>query len=32
MKIYIYDIEVTKYDWIVVLKNIETKAYTVIHK
>ena len=31
MKIYIYDIEVLKYDWIVVAKNIETKAYTVIH-
>ena len=31
MKIYIFDIEVTAYDWIVVLKNIETKAYTVIH-
>lgn len=31
MKIHIYDIEVTKYDWIVVAKNIETKAYTVIH-
>ncbi len=31
MKIHIYDIEVTKYDWIVVAKNIETKSYTVIH-
>ena len=31
MRIYIFDIEVTAYDWIVVLKNIETKAYTVIH-
>ena len=31
MNIYIYDIEVLKYDWIVVAKNIETKAYTVIH-
>lgn len=31
MRIYIYDIEVTKYDWIVVAKNIETKSYTVIH-
>ena len=31
MKIYIYDIEVTAYDWIVVAKNIETKAFTVIH-
>ena len=31
MRIHIYDIEVTKYDWIVVAKNIETKAYTVIH-
>lgn len=31
MKIYIFDIEVVKHDWIVVLKNIETKAYTVIH-
>ena len=31
MKIYIYDIEVLKYDWIVVAKNIETKTYTVIH-
>ena len=31
MKIYIYDIEVTEYDWIVVAKNIETKVFTVIH-
>lgn len=31
MKIYIYDIEVLSHDWIVVAKNIETKAYTVIH-
>lgn len=31
MKIHIYDIEVFAYDWIVVAKNIETKAYTVIH-
>ena len=31
MNIYMYDIEVLKYDWIVVAKNIETKAYTVIH-
>ena len=31
MNIYIYDIEVLAYDWIVVAKNIETKAYTVIH-
>lgn len=31
MRIYIFDIEVVKHDWIVVLKNIETKAYTVIH-
>ena len=31
MNIYIYDIEVLAYDWIVVAKNIETKAYTIIH-
>lgn len=31
MNIYIYDIEVYAYDWIVVAKNIETKGYTVIH-
>lgn len=31
MNIYIYDIEVLAYDWILVAKNIETKAYTVIH-
>ena len=31
MKIHIYDIEVYKYDWIVVAKNVETKTYTVIH-
>ena len=31
MNIFIYDIEVLAYDWILVAKNIETKAYTVIH-
>lgn len=31
MNIYIYDIEVLKYDWLVVAKNVETKAYTIIH-
>lgn len=31
MNIYIFDIEVLSHDWIVVAKNIETKAYTVIH-
>jgi len=31
MKIHIYDIEVYKYDWIVTLKDVETKTYTVIH-
>ena len=28
---YAYDIEVFKYDWIVVFKEIETAKYTVIH-
>ena len=31
MNIYIYDIECLSHDWILVAKNIETKAYTVIH-
>jgi len=31
MKIYIYDLEVLSDDWIAVFKNVETKAYTVIH-
>ena len=31
MNIFIYDIEVLSHDWILVAKNIETKAYTVIH-
>ncbi len=31
MKIFIYDIEVLSHDWILVAKNLETKAYTVIH-
>jgi len=29
--LYVFDFEVTKYDWLVVLKQVETGYYTVIH-
>ena len=31
MRLIIYDVEVFAYDWIVVFKDKETGAYTVIH-
>ena len=31
MRLVVYDFEVTKYDWLVVLKDVETGHYTKIH-
>lgn len=31
MRLVVYDFEVTKYDWLVVLKDVETGHYTEIH-
>lgn len=31
MRMIVYDFEVTRYDWLVVLKDIETGTYTEIH-
>lgn len=31
MKLVVYDFEVTKFDWLVVLKDVETGHYTEIH-
>lgn len=31
MEMYIYDIEVYKFDWLIVFKNVVTGEYTVIH-